>query len=201
MRAVIFSEFWSSIQTDLKRSTKKVKKKQQKTVSTKTKADLRIWNFSDLQLKSWQRAICTAVMSTKDRYWTTHTWSYAPVSFSFGLLHVKWDTPNLGFLKKPTCLPGSQVNCGPYWPGSRVNSGLIGPAAGWIAFALHVCVFHLHFILIREPIWSIFTIVKGIYWHLNVAKRTFGLPYPLGYNYAGSFRNKFAKFAFTCVSF
>ena len=32
---------------------------------------------------SWQRAICTAVMSTKGRYWTTHTWSYAPVSFFF----------------------------------------------------------------------------------------------------------------------
>ena len=39
-----------------------------------------------------------------------------------------------------TCrsLPGSWVNCGPYWPGSRGNSGLIGPAAGWIAFAYNL---------------------------------------------------------------
>ena len=39
-----------------------------------------------------------------------------------------------------TCrsLPGSWVNCGPYWPGSRVNSGLIGPAAGWISFAYNL---------------------------------------------------------------
>ena len=80
-----FPEFRSSIQTDLKRSIKKFKKQQQKTASTKTKADLRKRNFSDLQLKSWQRAICTAVMSTKDQYWTTQTWSYAPV-FVFLLL-------------------------------------------------------------------------------------------------------------------
>ena len=98
-RSFFFPEFWSSIQTDLKRSIKKVKKKQQKTALMKTKADLQKWNFSDLQLKSWQRAICTAIMSTKDWYWTTHTWSYTPVSFFFffwfGLLHVKWDTPTL----------------------------------------------------------------------------------------------------------
>ena len=79
MRAVFFffPEFRSSIPTDLKRSIKKGQKKQRKTASTKTKADLRKWNFSDLRLKSWQRAICTVVMSTKDRYWTTNTWSYA----------------------------------------------------------------------------------------------------------------------------
>ena len=98
-----FPEFRSSIQTDLKRSIKKAKKKQKQTASTKTKADLRkgIFRTSNWRADSVLFARRSCRLKTGTGQLTpglTHQFRF--FFFFFGLLHVKWDTPNLGFLKK-----------------------------------------------------------------------------------------------------